>query len=330
MYSIAVIPGDGIGPEVMDSTINLLECLDVEFNFKFAWAGEGCYQQIGTNLPSETVRLAKNSDAVLFGAVTTVPGQSSAIITLRKTLDLYANLRPVRSYPGIKTIYSDLDFVIIRENSEGLYSGIEEFSDGGATALRVITHRASQRICKKAFEYALQTGKRKVTAVHKANILKKTDGVFKDAFYNIARAYPQIKAEDFYIDAMAMYLITQPQQFEIIVTTNLFGDILSDEAAGLVGGLGLAPSANLGDNLGLFEPVHGSAPDIAGKGIANPAAMILSAIMMLDYLRENEAARHLEEALIKVLKSSKYLTPDLGGQGTTKSMTMKIKENLTP
>lgn len=328
MYNITVIPGDGIGPEVMDSAITILECLDIGFDFKFAWAGEECFRRMGTNLPSETIRLAKNSDAILFGAVSTVPNQRSAIVTLRKSLDLYANIRPIKSYPGIKNIYSDLDFVIIRENTEGLYSGIEEYSDTGATALRVITHKASKRICKKAFEYALQTGKKKVTAVHKANILKKTDGVFKDSFYHIAKDYPQIKSEDFYVDAMAMYLIIQPQDYEIIVTTNLFGDILSDEAAGLVGGLGLAPSANLGDKLGLFEPVHGSAPDIAGKGIANPSAMILSVIMMLEYLQENHAAENLEKALIKVLKSSKQLTPDLGGRGTTKSMTNEIKENL--
>ena len=267
-----------------------------------ACAGDACFHDTGTTIPDETVLTAKKADATLFGAVTTVPGQKSAIITLRKELDLYANLRPVKSYPGIKHVYSsDLDIVIVRENTEGLYSGIEEYTSEGATALRVVTRAASERICRFAIEYAEKTGRNKVTAIHKANVLKKTDGIFREAFFKVAEDFPDITSDDKYVDAAAMFLITRPRDFDVMVTTNLFGDILSDEGAGLVGGLGMVPSANIGDNNALFEPVHGSAPDIAGLGISNPSAMILSAVMMLDYLEKSEEARKLESSLLEVL-----------------------------
>jgi len=328
MHEIAIIPGDGIGPEVMEVTLHLLNCLDIDLNYKEASAGNKCFKQTGTTIPEETIETARQADATLFGAVTTVPGQKSAIITLRKDLDLYANIRPIKSYPGVKSLYQDLDLVIIRENTEGLYAGIEEETESGATALRVITTKASERICNFAFEYAKMTGRKKVTAVHKANILKITDGLFKDKFYAVAKNYPDIDADDNYVDAMAMFLITKPQEFDCIVTTNLFGDILSDEGAGLVGGLGLAPSANVGKNNGLFEPVHGSGPDIAEKGISNPSAMILSAVMMLNYLKEYEEAVRLDRALRDVLREGKHLTPDLGGQSKTSEMTREIKGKL--
>jgi isopropylmalate/isohomocitrate dehydrogenase-like protein len=324
MYNITVIPGDGIGMEVMEATICILDVLDIKFNYKNAYAGHECFKKIDTTIPEETVRLAKNSDATLFGAVTTVPGQKSAIITLRKELDLYANLRPVKSYPGVKGIFDDLDVVIVRENTEGLYSGIEEETDDGATALRVITTTASERICRFAFNYAKENGRKKVTAIHKANVLKRTDGVFRDAFYKIAQNFSDIETDDRYVDAAAMFLITNPYIFDVIVTTNLFGDILSDEGAGLVGGLGLTPSANIGENNALFEPVHGSGPDISSKGIANPSAMILSSVMMLDYLKEYDAARNVENALKEVLIEGKTLTPDLGGNASTMEMAKEI------
>ena len=211
------------------------------------------------------------------------PGESAAdvIVKLRQELDLYVNLRPVKSYPGTKSFFDNLDFVIVRENTEGLYIGLEEYTEEGATALRVVTKKASERICKFAFEYAKKTSRNKVTAVHKANVLKKTDGLFKEIFYKVAKDYPDIELDDRYVDATAMFFITKPEMFDVIVTTNFFGDILSDEGAGLVGGLGLIPSANIGEKQGLFEPVHGSAPRHAGKGTANPSAMILSAVMML-------------------------------------------------
>lgn len=328
MYKLTIIPGDGIGLEVMESALRVLDSLDLELDYEEAHAGNECFKHTGTTIPEETIKLARKADAVLFGAVTTVPGQKSAIITLRKALDLYANIRPIKSYSGVRSLYSDLDLVIIRENTEGFYSGIEEETEEGATALRVITTKASMRICKFAFDYARGMGRNKITAVHKSNVLKLSDGLFKHTFYEVAEQYNDIEAEDKYVDAMAMYLVTKPQQFDCILTTNLFGDILSDEGAGLVGGLGLAPSANIGDKNGLFEPVHGSAPDIAGKGISNPSAMILSAVLLLKYIKEHEEALKLENALADVLREGKKLTPDMGGNSRTDEMTKEIKRKL--
>ncbi len=328
MHDITVIPGDGIGKEVMEATLSVLEALEVQFNYNFALAGQECFERTGTTIPQETVELARKTDATLFGAITSTPGHRGAILVLRKELDLYANLRPVKSYKGVKCIHDDLDFVIFRENTEGLYSGIEEVTDEGATALRVITRNASERICRSAFNYAKDTSRSKVTAVHKANVLQKTDGVFREAFYRMAKGFKGIETDERYIDAAAMFLITNPHMFDVIVTTNLFGDILSDEGAGLVGGLGLAPSANIGDNNALFEPVHGSAPDIAGKNISNPSAMILSAVMMLDYLKEYDSACKVENALKNVLIEDKVLTPDLGGNASTMEMAAEISSKI--
>jgi len=326
MYKIAVIPGDGIGKEVMEAALHVLEAVDVEFDYKFADAGDEYEEVSGIALPQETIDVVKNSQACLFGAA----GESAAdvIVKLRQELDLYVNLRPVKSYPGTKCVYDDLDFVIVRENTEGLYIGIEEETEDGATALRVITTKASERICKFAFDYAKKTGRDKVTAVHKANVLKKTDGLFRDTFYRVSEEYSDIQTDDRYVDATAMFFITNPYMFDVIVTTNLFGDILSDEGAGLVGGLGLIPSANIGENTGIFEPVHGSAPRHAGKGTANPSAMILSAVLMLDYLEEHEAARIIENALINVLSESKVVTQDLGGSSSTMEMAREIRKKI--
>ncbi len=328
MYNLTVIPGDGVGPEVTDAVLHIIDVLDVDFNYTTAYAGEECYKKTGTTIPEETIALAKKSDATLFGAVTTVPGMKSAIITLRKELDLYANLRPVKSYPGIDSLYKDLDILIVRENSEGLYSGIEEYTPEGAIAKRVITKAASERICRFAFDQSTKLGRKKVTAVHKANVLKKTDGIFREEFFKVSEEYPEIETDEKYVDAAAMFMVSKPQIFDVMVTTNLFGDILSDEGAGLVGGLGVAPSANMGDNNALFEPVHGSAPDIAGKGISNPSAMILSAVMMLNYIGETEQAQKLENALLDVLNHSKIITPDLGGSSKTIEMANEIRSKL--
>lgn len=326
MYKIAVIPGDGIGKEVMEATLHVLEVLDVEFDYTFAEAGDE-YQEIsGIALPQETIDIVKNSEACLFGAA----GETAAdvIVKLRQELDLYVNLRPVKSYPGTKSLFNDLDFVIVRENTEGLYIGIEEETEDGATALRVITRKASERICRFAFNYAEKTGRSKVTAVHKANVLKKTDGLFKETFYKVAEDFSGIETDDRYVDATAMFFLTNPYMFDVIVTTNLFGDILSDEGAGLVGGLGLIPSANIGEDTGIFEPVHGSAPRHAGKGTANPSAMILSAVLMLDYLEEHDAARRVENALIKVLSEGKVVTRDLGGSSSTMKMAQEVRNKI--
>lgn len=334
MYKIAVIPGDGIGKEVMEATLNVLNALDIDFEFKFGEAGDECKEKNGLALPQETIDLVKKTDACLFGAA----GETAAdvIVRLRQEMDLFANLRPVKSYPGTNSIFNDLDFMIVRENTEGMYIGEEEYikdesgNINGAAAKRIITRDASERICDYAFKYAKENNRKKVTGVHKANVLKKTDGLFKEVFYEVAKNYKDynIDSEDFYVDATAMYLLTRPKSFDVIVTTNLFGDILSDEGAGLVGGLGLIPSANIGDERALFEPVHGSAPDIAGKGLANPTAMILSAIMMLEYLGEKEKANILDKAVLDILSEGKIVTGDLNGKSSTMEMSEAIKEKL--
>lgn len=334
MYKIAIIPGDGIGKEVMEATLNILESLNLDFEYEFEEAGDECKEKNGTPLPEKTINIVKNTDACLFGAA----GETAAdvIVRLRQEMNLFANLRPVKSYPGTNSLFNDLDFMIVRENTEGMYIGKEKYLKDeygniiGATAKRVITKEASERICDYAFQYAKKNDKKKVTGIHKANVLKKTDGFFKEIFFETAKKYEidNIESEDFYVDAAAMYLLTRPQSFEVIVTTNLFGDILSDEGAGLVGGLGLIPSANIGEKNALFEPVHGSAPDIAGKKLANPTAMILSAVMMLEYLGENEAAKKLDKAVLKILSDGKNITKDLGGSSNTFEMAKAIKKEI--
>lgn len=324
MYNIAVIPGDGIGEEVVKATTTVLDKLDIDFKYTHAIAGDKCKEETGVPLPDETIKLAKESDAVLFGAA----GETAAdvIVRLRHELNTFVNLRPVKSLQPDK--YGNIDFMIVRENTEDLYIGDEEETPDGAIARKKITKKASDKISDYAFKYAIDTGRKKVTAVHKANVLKISDGLFKKSFYEIAEKYPEIEANDFYVDATAMYLITNPLDFEVIVTSNLYGDILSDEGAGLVGGLGMIPSANIGDESGLFEPVHGSAPDIAGQGIANPVATILSACMMLDYLGESESARKIESIIVDVIQEAKVVTPDLGGSSTTQEMAEYIASKI--
>lgn len=326
-YQIAVVPGDGIGKEVMEATLFVLDSLDIDFDYVYGQAGDECLEKTGTALPSETLDIIRNADACLFGAA----GETAAdvIVKIRQEMKMFANLRPVKTYPNTDSLFENIDFMIVRENTEGMYIADEEsYTDEGAVAKRIITREAEKRIIDYAFNYAVENNKSKVTAVHKANVLKKTDGLFKEIFYEVARDYPDIATEDFYVDATAMYLITQPESFEVIVTTNLFGDILSDEGAGLVGGLGLIPSANIGEDAALFEPVHGSAPDIAGQGIANPIAMMLSAVMMLRYIGENEAADRFDAAILKVLNDGNILTGDLGGSATTMELAEAVKDNL--
>lgn len=326
-YQIAVIPGDGIGNEVMEAAIYILDSLDINFNYIYGEAGDECLKKTGTALPEETLDIIRNADACLFGAA----GETAAdvIVKIRQEMKMFANLRPIKSYPNTNSLAENIDFMIVRENTEGLYiAGEERYTDEGAIARRIITREAEERIIDYAFKYAKENNKSKVTGVHKANVLKKSDGLFKEIFYEVSKNYPDIQAEDFYVDATAMYLITQPESFDVIVTTNLFGDILSDEGAGLVGGLGLIPSANIGEDGALFEPVHGSAPDIAGQNKANPIAMMLSAIMMLRYLGENEAADKFDAAILKVLTDANNLTGDLGGSATTMELAREVKNNL--
>ncbi len=327
---ICVIEGDGIGKEVIPETLRVLGEIG-DFEFIKEYAGYECFKKFGSAIPNKTIETAKKCDAILFGAVTTpnieeINGKpyKSPILTLRKELDLYANVRPINNF-------KDIDFVIIRENTEGLYVNKEYYDEKNelAVAERVISKKGSERIIKFAFEYALKHNRTKVSCIHKANILRITDGLFLKIFNRIGNNYKKhgIDRNDYLVDATAMYILKNPQMFDIIVTTNLFGDILSDEASGLLGGLGLAPSANIGDKYGLFEPVHGSAPDIAGKGIANPIATILSASMMLYYLGFKDSSKIVKLAVKNVINKG-HITPDLGGNLKTKDVADKIIDEI--
>jgi isopropylmalate/isohomocitrate dehydrogenase-like protein len=332
-HNILVIKGDGIGPEVVEAAVFVLEQLGLDLHFEEAYAGYDCYQKFGDPIPTATIEAARKAEATLFGAVTTppnIPNYRSAVVTLRKALDLYANLRPVHSL-GLKGGHyrEGLDFYVVRENTEGLYSGIEEDFGDRATALRVISQKGSERIVRYAFELAKKTGKKKVTIVHKANVLRLTDGLFRRVALGVAEEYKPagIEAQELLVDTMAMRLIKDPENFEVIVTTNLFGDILSDEAAELVGGLGVAASGNIGVDGAIFEPVHGSAPDIAGKGIANPIATLLATSMLLQQINEPAAAERLRQAVSEVIKNGN-LTPDLGGTASTVQVRDQIISRL--
>jgi isopropylmalate/isohomocitrate dehydrogenase-like protein len=328
-YKLAVIPGPGIGAEVVPEAVRLLESTDLTFDCRYMEIGYEVFKKTGTPVPDEVLTEIRKTQACLFGATTTpvgVPGYKSAIITLRRALELYANVRPAKSYPIQKSM-KDVDLVIVRENTEGLYSGMEFELPDSAYTLRVITRKATERIARYAFDLAMKRRK-KVTIVTKANVLRKSDGLFLEVSRKVAEDYPDVEMEEAFVDVTAMRLVLKPHIFDVIVTSNLFGDILSDETAGLVGGLGLAPSANIGADYALFEPVHGSAPRLAGKGIANPMAAILASKMMLDYLGENRWAERVEKAVVSVLEEGKVLTPDLGGSSSTKQVTDAIIDVL--
>jgi len=328
-YKIAVIPGPGIGGEVVPEAVRLLESTDLTFDFRYFEVGYEVFQKTGTPVPDDVLAGIRKTQACLFGATTTpvgVPGYKSAIITLRRALGLYANVRPAKSLPIQKSM-KDVDLVIVRENTEGLYSGMEFELADSAYSIRVITRKATERIARFAFDLAMKRRK-KVTVVTKANVLRMSDGLFLEVARKVAEDYPDVKVEEAFVDVTAMRLILKPHIFDVIVTSNLFGDILSDEAAGLVGGLGLAPSANIGADYGLFEPVHGSAPRLAGKAIANPMATIMASKMMLDYLGEKGWAERIENAIVTVLEDGKVLTPDLGGSSSTAQVTDAIIKAL--
>ena len=323
-YSITLIPGDGIGPEVTAAARQVLDASGVDFTWTEAAAGVAALEALGEPLPEATVEAVRNADATLKGPTTTPSGVGfrSINVALRQKLVLYANFRPARSLPGIKTRYEDVDLIVVRENTEGLYSGLEHVVVPGVVeSLRIISAVASERIAKFAFETARRQDRKRVTCVHKANILKLSDGLFLDSCRKIAADFPDIEFDDCIVDAAAMKLVSNPHQFDVMVMENLFGDILSDLTSGLVGGLGVTPSANIGEGMAVFEAVHGSAPDIAGKGIANPTAIILSGVLMLRYLGEKEAADRVEEAVRSVLAAGKALTGDLGGKATTQQYT---------
>ena len=330
-YRICLLPGDGIGPEVIGQAARVLLALELDLTFEQGEIGFGAYQKLGSPLPEETLSKIRAADATLFGAVTTppnIPGYFSPIIRLRQSLDLFANLRPCQSLPHPAS-RSGINLLVVRENTEDLYSGIERVEDGGNRAISemVITRKASEKIIRKAFELAIASSYKKVTVVHKANVLRETCGLFRRVALEIAPHYPDILMEEMLVDTCAMELVRDPGQFEVIVTTNLFGDILSDEASMLVGGLGVAYSGNIGSESAVFEPVHGSAPKLAGLHKANPIATILSAVFMLEYLGEHKPAARLRQAVMETIRLGQ-VTEDLGGLLSTEQAAESIIQCL--
>lgn len=330
-YKIAVITGDGIGPEITEATMLALEAIGLNLEFIKVAAGLNAYEKYGDQLPQETIDTIMSADACLKGPTQTPPGPGSfksATVELRQTLDLYANVRPFKNHPGVPSVHKGVDMIIVRENTEGLYKGIEYTVGDAALGIRVITRRGSERIAKYAFELARREKRRKVTAVHKANVLKETCGLFRNVVAGVAAGYPDIQFDEMHVDAAAMRIAMKPQDIDVIVTTNLFGDVLSDEVAGIVGGLGIAPSANVGDKYAFFEAIHGSAPKHAGKWDANPAAIMFSAAMMLRHIGELEAGNRFEAAIDQVLGEGRVVTRDLGGNAGTLDFARAVAERL--
>ncbi len=326
MKKITVIPGDGIGPEVVDSALKIIEASGAGIDYEFAYAGQAIMQDVGTPLPDSVIEAVKGNKTALKGPITTPVGSGfrSVNVALRKKLGLYANLRPARSFRGVPSRYGDIDLVVVRENMEGLYIGNERYLNEehtGAEAIRLITREGSERIFRFAFEYARKENRKKVTAIHKANILKYTDGLFLDTGREVARDYPDIEFEDRIVDNMCMQLVKKPELYDVLVSTNLFGDIVSDLCAGLVGGLGVAPGANIGAEYAVFEPVHGSAPKYAGMDRVNPTATILSGVLMLRHLGMEKEAETVLDAVKKALEEGEKLTYDLGGTSKTSEYT---------
>jgi isocitrate dehydrogenase (NAD+) len=319
-HTITLIPGDGIGPEVTSAVVRIIEATGVKVEWETHYAGAQALEKFGTTLPDDLLESIKRNRVALKGPITTPIGKgfTSVNVGLRKALDLYANLRPVRALPNVPSRYPELDLVVVRENTEDLYSGIEHVVVPGVVeSIKIITAKASTRVAKFAFEYARREGRRKVTAVHKANIMKLSDGLFLDCFREVAKDFSDIEADDKIVDNACMQLVMRPEQFDVMLLENLYGDIVSDLCAGLIGGLGLVPGANIGEQGAVFEAVHGSAPDIAGQGIANPTALLQSGILMLRHLGEREAADKVERAMLKVFTEGQVRTRDIGGSAKT-------------
>ncbi len=334
MTTITVIRGDGIGPEIMDATLHVLDAMQLGLSYEYADAGMVALEKHGDLLPAATMdSIRKNKIALKSPLTTPVGGGFSSInVELRKRFDLYANVRPAKCFPNTKSRFSGgVDLITVRENTEGAYIGEgQSVSEDGETAVltQKVTRKGSERIVRYAFDLARKTGRKKVTVVHKANILKSTSGLFLKTAREVATQYPDIECNEMIVDNTCMQLVMKPEQFDIIVTTNLFGDIISDLCAGLVGGLGLAPGANIGTDVAIFEAVHGSAPDIAGKGVANPCALLLGAAQMLDHLGKPDQPTRLREAIVATLEARDSLTPDLGGEGNTMSFAKAIASRL--
>jgi isocitrate dehydrogenase (NAD+) len=330
-HKVTLIPGDGIGSEITGAVVRIIEASGVEIEWESFIAGAEALSRYGDPLPEPVLESIKRNRVALKGPLTTPVGTgfTSVNVRLRKTLDLYANLRPVRNLPSLVTPFGDLDLVVVRENTEDLYSGLEHVVVPGVVeSLKIITEKASTRIARFAFEYARRENRKKVTAIHKANIMKLSDGLFLDCFRKVAAEYPDIAADDKIVDNACMQLVMKPQQFDVLLLENLYGDIISDLAAGLVGGLGVVPGANIGELGAVFEAVHGSAPDIAGKNIANPTALLQSAIMMLRHLGERAAADLIERAMIHTLANKQVRTRDLGGTASTTEYTEAIVASM--
>lgn len=330
-FKITLIPGDGIGPEISEATRHVLEATGIKFDWDIRQAGESTIKSHGTVLPEETLQSIRENKIAIKGPITTPIGSGfrSVNVALRKELDLYACLRPTFSIPGVKSKFENIDLVVVRENTEDLYAGIERMiDDDTAESIKLITRVASKRIAKFAFEYARDEGRNKVTVVTKANIMKFSDGMFLEAARSIAQSYPEIEFEERLIDNMCMQLVQKPELYDVMVMPNLYGDIVSDLCAGLVGGLGIAPGANIGDGIALFEPVHGSAPKYAGMNKVNPTAMILSAALMLSYMKKQKESKAIINAVKKVIGEGKTVTYDLGGNSSTSEMAKEIANNL--
>jgi len=320
-YSITLIPGDGIGPEVVAAAVRVLTATGLEFEWHTEIAGASAIGTAGSALPPRVLESIRRNKLALKGPTETPvgTGHRSVNVELRKTLDLYANLRPVKTLPGVKSRYDGVDLIVVRENTEDLYSGLEHVVVPGVVeSIKIITEKASSRIARFAFDHARKKGRRRVTAIHKANIMKLSDGLFLDCCRRVAKDHPEVTYDEMIVDNTCMQLVLDPTRFDILLLENLYGDIVSDLCAGFIGGLGMAPGANIGDDVAVFEAVHGSAPDIAGKNLANPMALVLSAAMMLDHVGEPDAARRVREAVYTVLREGQTLTRDLGGiAGTT-------------
>lgn len=336
MKKIVLIPGDGIGDEITNSVTTILEKAGAEIDWVKKSAGLKAYEETGNPLPDDTVSAIEEHRIALKGPLTTPVGSGfrSVNVALRQKFNLYSNIRPARTLPSIETPFRGVDMVLFRENTQGLYIGKEHWVDEGenkrhSEAIAVVTEEASKNIIRAAFEYAVKNDRKKVTLVHKANILKLTTGLFLEVGKKIAEDYPDIEFQDLIVDNMAMQMVMRPQQFDVVVTTNLFGDILSDLASGLVGGLGVTGAANIGDDAAMFEAVHGSAPDIVGKNIANPMALLFSALMMLEHIDQKQVAENIRKAIYKTLVEKKvYCTPDIGGEGTTSTFTQAVCDNI--
>ncbi len=329
--TITVFRGDGVGPELVENVLKILKAADAPLDYEIFDVGEAEWKRNGKLIPDEAYASFEKTKVLLKAPITTPVGTGfrSLNVTMRKQYDLYANVRPVKSNPAVETPFHDVDIVIFRENTEGLYVGVEEEVDENTVhAIKIVTRKATERICRDAFEYAKANGRKKVTCVHKANILKKSDGMFLASFREIAKEYPEIQADDKIIDNTCMQLVMNPNQFDIMVMQNLYGDLISDLCSGLIGGLGLVPSSNIGKDYAMFEAVHGSAPDIAGKHLVNPTAFLWSACMMLEYLGENECAGKIRRAVDAVLAKAEHLTKDLHGTATTEEYVDAILAEL--